>query len=237
MARPKNRGVNAAAHSSRRPRETQRSRTRRAGAIFARLEAAYPGAACSLNYKTPLELMTAAILAAQCTDARVNNVTQTLFKKYRQPADYLAVPLGELEEDIRTCGFFRQKAKSIAQSCARILECYGGKVPRTMEELLTLEGVGRKTANVLLGECFNTPGVIVDTHCRRVSLRLGLTSNQNPLQIEQDLMAIWPRESWTRFSHCLVFHGRAVCLARKPRCPECPVNDLCPHGHAQSRAF
>jgi len=231
MARQKDRRLGAASHSAGKPRKTQRSK--RALAIFDRLQAAYPDAACSLNYMTPFQLLVGTILAAQCTDHRVNLVTQTLFKKYRKPEDYLAVPREEIEDDIRTCGFFRQKAKSIAKTCARIIECHGGEVPRTLEELLALDGVGRKTANVVMGECFNTPGVIVDTHCRRLSLRLGFTSSQDPAKIEKDLMAIWPRETWTQFSHCLLFHGRAVCLARKPRCPECPINDLCPYGEAR----
>jgi len=210
-------------------KNTLEAKRERSEEIFRRLRNAYPDARCSLNYKTALDLMVATILAAQCTDERVNIVTRTLFKKYRKPQDYVKALRAELEEDIRTCGFFRQKAKSIDNACARIVDCYGGAVPNTMEELVTLDGVGRKTANVLLGECFDTPGIIVDTHCIRVSRRLGFTRQEDPGKIEQDLMKIWPREDWTLNSHCLVFHGRAVCRARDPQCPACPVNDLCPY--------
>ena len=181
-----------------------------------------------VDYRNPLELMVATILAAQCTDERVNIVTKTLFKKFRIPSDYVNAPIGELEKDIQTCGFFRQKAKSIVKSCSAILERFGGEVPRTMEELTSLTGVGRKTANVILGQCFQVPGVIVDTHCTRLSNRLGFTRHQDPVKIEHALMKIWPRETWTLYSHFMVFHGRAVCQARKPRCAECPVAHLCP---------
>jgi endonuclease-3 len=172
--------------------------------------------------------MVATILAAQCTDDRVNIVTKTLFQKYRSPEDYVNAPREQLEKDVQTCGFFRQKAKSIVQSCIAILERFGGEVPRTMEELTTLTGVGRKTANVILGQCFHVPGVIVDTHCTRVSNRLGFTRQHDPVKIEHELMKLWPRETWTLYSHFMVFHGRAKCQARKPRCGECPVAYLCP---------
>lgn len=201
----------------------------RAQAIFERLKKAYPDARCSLDYKTPLELLVATVLAAQCTDERVNIVTKTLFKKCRRAQDYVAAPRAELEESIKSCGFFRQKAKSIVNACTRIISEYGGKVPATMDELLTLDGVGRKTANVLLGECFGTPGIIVDTHVRRLSNRLGFTKSDDPVKIEQDLMKIWPREHWTLFSHNLVFHGRKICAARAPKCSECSIADLCPY--------
>lgn len=197
--------------------------------IFGRLKDRYPDAECSLNYRSPLELLVATILAAQCTDERVNIVTRSLFRKYRRPQDYINAPREELEQDIRTCGFFRQKAKSIVNACTRIISEYGGKVPNTMEELLTLDGVGRKTANVLLGECFETAGIIVDTHVRRLSGRMGFTKNDDPDKIERDLMKIWRKEDWTLFSHCLVFHGRNTCLARSPKCDECVIKDLCPY--------
>lgn len=217
-------------------KNTLRDKRERAGEVFKRLRKAYPGARCSLGHKNPLELLVATILAAQCTDERVNVVTRTLFKKYRRPRDYVSAPRAEIEAAIRTCGFFRQKAKSIVNACSRIIEAYGGVVPNTMEDLLTLDGVGRKTANVLLGECFNTPGIIVDTHCIRVSRRLGFTRHEDPAKIEQDLMKIWPREDWTLNSHCLVFHGRTVCRARGPQCAQCPINDLCPYYAAQDSA-
>ncbi len=207
---------------------TQAANKERAPVIFNRLQQAYPDAGCTLDFKTPLQLLVATILAAQCTDVRVNQVTKTLFKKYRKPEDYLAMPRKELEEDIRTCGFFRQKARSIANACEKIVEEFGGTVPGTMAELLTLDGVGRKTANVLLGECFDTPGIIVDTHCKRVTHRLGFTKNTDPTKVERDLMRIWPQENWTRLSHCIVFHGRAVCTAHAPKCSECALKDLCP---------
>jgi len=201
---------------------------KRAATIFDRLKRAYPDARCALDFKTPLELLVATILAAQCTDVRVNEVTKTLFKKHRKPEDFLAAPREELEQDIRTCGFFRQKAKSIVNACSKIVEQFSGRVPGTMEELLTLDGVGRKTANVLLGECFRTPGIIVDTHCKRVAHRLGFTKHTEPDKIEADLMKVWPREDWTLYSHCIVFHGRAVCAARAPQCSQCVLRDLCP---------
>ncbi|MBI5095703.1 MAG: endonuclease III [Candidatus Hydrogenedentes bacterium] len=196
--------------------------------VFEALRETYPDATCSLDYRNPLELMVATILAAQCTDERVNVVTKTLFKKYRTPQDYVNAPREELEKSIQTCGFFRQKAKSIANSCAAIMERFGGSVPGVMDELTTLPGVGRKTANVILGQCFGVPGVIVDTHCTRVSNRLGFTRQLDPAKIEQDLMKLWPRDMWTLYSHFMVFHGRAICQARKPRCSECPVAGLCP---------
>jgi len=201
---------------------------KRAVAVYDRLQERYPDATVTLDFKNPLQLLVATILAAQCTDARVNIVTKDLFKKYKKPRDYLAAPHGELAQDIVQCGFFNQKAKSIQKSCDIILREHGGKVPRTMEELVKLPGVGRKTANVILGVAFGLPGVIVDTHVRRVSARLGFTKHTDPDKIEQDLMRVVPEERWTQFSHLLVFHGRNICAARKPKCPECPVNELCP---------
>ncbi|HRK36209.1 MAG TPA: endonuclease III [Candidatus Hydrogenedentes bacterium] len=209
-------------------KRTQSANRERARTVLSRLQARYPDATCSLDFKEPLQLMVATILAAQCTDERVNIVTKSLFKKYRTANDYLNSPEGELEEAIHSCGFYRQKAKSIRNACKTIIEKFGGKVPGTMEELLTLDGVGRKTANVILGECFGVPGVIVDTHCTRLSNRLGFSKHDDPKKIEQDIMKILPRDDWRVYSHCMVFHGRAVCIARAPRCSECPVRDLCP---------
>ncbi|MBM3290512.1 MAG: endonuclease III [Candidatus Hydrogenedentes bacterium] len=207
---------------------TQSANRERAGRVLEILRAHYPDAACSLDYKDPLQLLVSTILAAQCTDERVNIVTKTLFKKFKKPQDYLDVPVEELENAIHSCGFYRQKAKSIRNACAKIIERYGGKVPGTMDELLTLDGVGRKTANVVLGSCFGVPGVIVDTHCTRLANRLGFTKSDDPKTIERDLMKILPRPDWTIFSHCMVFHGRAVCNARAPLCSQCPVRAHCP---------
>jgi endonuclease-3 len=197
--------------------------------IYERLHATYADAKVSLDYKTPLDLLVATIMAAQSTDARVNILTKKLFKKYRKPQDYLAVPIEALQDDIRQAGFFRQKAKSIVNACRRIIDVHGGKVPGTLDELVQLAGVGRKTANVVLGACFGKPGIIVDTHVGRLSGRLGLTANTDPVKIEKDLMKILPEELWTQFSHTLVYHGRAICAARTPKCAICPVNDLCPY--------
>jgi endonuclease-3 len=201
----------------------------RAPEIISRLESAYPTAGIALNFSSPLEILVATILSAQCTDERVNQVTETLFKKYRTCQDYLAVPVEELAADIRPTGYFNQKTKSIRGACARILEAYGGEVPSTMEDLLTLPGVARKTANIVLGNAFGiVEGIAVDTHVRRVSQRLGFTQNTNPEKIERDLMELIPREKWFGFTYVLIEHGRAVCKAPTPRCAECPVNDLCP---------
>jgi endonuclease-3 len=199
--------------------------------IFPILKKTYPDATVSLNYKNPLELLIATILAAQCTDARVNIVTKDLFQKYRSPQDYLDVPLEELAEDIRSTGFFNNKAKSIQAACRSILDKFGGRVPDTMEELLQLSGVGRKTANVILGNCFGKPAIICDTHMLRLAKRLGLSNQTDPVKLEFELMEIVPKEKyggWTQFSHCIVFHGRACCTARKPRCSECPIAKYCP---------
>ncbi len=207
---------------------TQEANRKRAGEVLERLMETYPDARCSLDFKDPLQLLVATILAAQCTDERVNLTTPSLFKRYKTPKDYVAAPDEELQEAVRSCGFYRQKAKAIQRACQTIVERFDGVVPGTMEDLLQLEGVGRKTANVLLGECFGTPGIIVDTHCKRVSARLGFTKSAEPGKIEQDLMRLLPEERWTEFSHCLVFHGRATCQARAPQCSRCCVRDLCP---------
>lgn len=204
----------------------------RAVIIFDRLYARYPDVRCTLDRKNAFELLIATMLAAQCTDARVNIVTKTLFKKYRTPQDYLDAPLAVLEQDIHSTGFYRMKAKNIHGLCKMLVGEYGGKVPDTMEALLRLPGVGRKTANVVLGDCFGVQGVVVDTHCARLARRMGFTENTDPKKIEQDLMKVWPAERWSLFSHLMVFHGRDVCTARKPRCGECPIADRCPYGLA-----
>jgi endonuclease-3 len=200
----------------------------RAAQVFERLNKAYADAHCSLDFRSPLELLISTILAAQCTDERVNIVTKDLFKKYQKPEDYLAVEQEALEKDIQSCGFYRNKAKNIRGACEKILNTFQGRVPGTMDELLQLDGVGRKTANVILGECFGVPGIIVDTHCGRLARRLGFTKHDDPGKVEQDLMRIVAKENWTMFSHCMVFHGRAICVARSPKCSACPVADLCP---------
>lgn len=196
--------------------------------IFAVLEEAYPDVRCTLDYESPLQLLIMTILAAQCTDARVNVVCRDLFKHYKTAADFSKAPPGALEEMVRPCGFFNQKARSIRASCRILQEKYEGAVPGSMEALLQLPGVGRKIANAVLGESFGVPGVIVDTHCKRVAHRLGFTKHSDPAKIEQDLMVLWPREHWTRYSHYMVFHGRATCAARAPRCATCPVISWCP---------
>ena len=201
----------------------------RAVLIYERLVAAYPDVRCTLDYKSPFQLLVMTILAAQCTDARVNIVCRSLFRKYRTPKDFADSDPAALEEAVRTCGFFRQKAKSIRESSRILVEQYAGAVPGTMEGLLALPGVGRKIANAVLGECFDRQGVIVDTHCRRVTGRLGFTKNTDPARIEKDLILLWPTDRWTLFSHFMVFHGRAVCTARSPKCPACCVADLCPY--------
>jgi endonuclease III len=201
----------------------------RAPEIIHRLSKVYPDAHVALNFTNPLECLVATILSAQCTDERVNMVTKTLFKKYTKAEDYLNVPEAELAADIKPTGFFNQKTKSIRGACARIVEVYGGTVPNTMADLITLPGVARKTANIVLGNAYGiVDGIAVDTHVRRVGERLGFTAESDPNKIEQDLMRLIPRERWFGFTYVIIDHGRAICVARKPRCAECPVNDLCP---------
>ncbi len=200
----------------------------RALIVYEKLRALYPDIRCTLDFKSPFQLMIMTSLAAQCTDARVNIVCKDLFQKYKTPADFVAVPVEELEKDVQPCGFYKNKARNIQSACQRLIDVYGGEVPRDMESLVTLAGVGRKTANVVLGECFGVQGVIVDTHCTRLTNRLGFTKNDDPVKIEQDLMKVWPSDKWTLFSHFMVFHGRAVCDARKPRCKECTLREHCP---------
>lgn len=204
---------------------------RRVRKIVVRLRKAYPGARCSLDHSSPLELLVATILSAQCTDERVNLVTVELFRKYRRPEDYAGVAQEELEQDIRSTGFFRNKAKAIQGACRVLTENYGGRVPETMEELLELPGVARKTANVVLGNAYGiASGVVVDTHVSRLSQRLGLTGHEQPEKIERDLCELVPAKDWIDFSHLLISHGRAVCKARTPLCAGCLLLDLCPTG-------
>ena len=188
----------------------------------------YPDAQCELNYSTPLELAIATILSAQCTDKRVNMVTPGLFEKYRTLADWADVSQEQLEEDIHSTGFYRNKAKNIRAMIAQVRDVYHGELPNTMDELVKLSGVGRKTANVLLINAFAQPGITVDTHCKRISARLGFTQSSNPDVIERELKALLPEHEWAFFSHGIIFHGRRCCTARKPACEECPVRSLCP---------
>lgn len=200
----------------------------RAKKILSTLEKTYPDARIVLDFKNPLELLIATILAAQCTDERVNQVTQVLFKKYKSARDFAEADLQELEAIIRPTGFFHAKAKAIINCCQRLVQVFGGRVPETMEGLTSLPGVGRKTANVVLGNAFGIPGIVVDTHVRRVSQRLGLARSDDPDKIEEELSKQIPKPKWTHASHVLTFHGRRTCTARSPHCPECPVEALCP---------
>lgn len=211
------------------PRESKEARAARLRKIIARLRETYPDAHCELNFTNPLELLVATILSAQCTDKRVNLVTTGLFRKHRSAADFANADLRQLEADIRTAGFYRNKAKNIQACCRKLVERHGGQVPKTMDELISLDGVGRKTANVVLGNAFDTNvGVVVDTHVARLSQRLGLTRKKDPEQIEQDLIALVPRDQWTLFSHWLIWHGRRRCSARKPECTHCELRAWCP---------
>jgi len=205
----------------------------RAPQIVKALSKAYPGAHVALRFSNPLEMLVATILSAQCTDEKVNEVTATLFRKYRSAKDYLKVPEDELKADIKPTGFYNQKATSIREACRRIVETYGGQVPDTMEDLVTLRGVARKTANIVLGNAFAiVEGVAVDTHVKRLANRLGFSAQSDPDKIEQDLMRLVPRKKWFDFTYVLIDHGRAICEARKPRCGECPVSHLCPASQA-----
>ena len=211
------------------PHESFQAKAARVRKIIAGLRKTYPDARCELNYSTPLDLLIATILSAQCTDKRVNIVTAALFKKYRSPADYANADLAQLEREIKTTGFYRNKARNIQACCRSLTERHHGQVPRTMEELVELGGVGRKTANVMLGNAFGlNVGVVVDTHVTRLSQRLGLTGEEDPAKIEQALMRLVPREQWALFSHWLIWHGRRRCFARKPDCGNCEIRKLCP---------
>jgi len=197
--------------------------------IVERLAVEHADAAIALTFRNPLELLVSVMLSAQTTDVNVNRVTEALFRKYRRPEDYLAVPQEELERDIFATGFYRQKAKSLRGTMKRLLEAYDGEVPTAFDDLLTLPGVARKTANVVSAERGNAQGIVVDTHVRRLSQRLALTKQEDPVKIERDLMRLVPREDWARFPHLLIWHGRRICDARRPRCEDCPLAaDLCP---------
>jgi len=201
----------------------------RALEIVSRLKRMYPKAKCSLDFTNPFELLIATILSAQSTDARVNIVTKSLFRKYPGPAEFASATQPEMEKDVRQTGFFRNKAKAVIGVGKAIMERHAGEVPQTMDQLTALPGVGRKTANVVLSNAFKAPvGIVVDTHVTRVSGRLGLTSSSDAVQIEEDLMKLIPQKEWTSFSHRLIDHGREICIARKPKCSECRLNELCP---------
>lgn len=198
-------------------------------AIWPILKKTYPGAKTALEHSDALQLLIATILSAQCTDVRVNIVTKTLFKKYRTAKDWADAPLAQIEWEIKSTGFYRNKALNIKNACKKIVDNYNGKVPNTMDELLKLSGVGRKTANVVLGNAFGVPGIVCDTHVIRLSRRLGFSENtDSPEKLEFDLMEIVPKENWTFFSHLLIFHGRTICQARRPDCPVCPIAKYCP---------
>ena len=204
------------------------SKRDRIGPIIARLAAAHPDAVIALRFRDELELLVSVMLSAQTTDVTVNRVTERLFQKYRRPEDYLAVPEAELQADIRATGTFRQKARNLRRSMQVLLEQFDGRVPTRLEDLTRLPGVGRKTANVVAAERGATQGIVVDTHVRRLSQRLGLTRHEDPVKIERDLQRLVPRADWARFPHLLIWHGRRVCIARRPRCEACVVSDLCP---------
>ena len=210
-------------------RETKAAKKARTQEIIKLLKRAHPDAKCALNHSNSFELLIATILSAQCTDERVNKVTADLFRKYRQPKDYLKVRDTELQEDIRTTGFFRNKTKSIQGACAMLVDEYKSEVPKTMDELLKLPGVARKTANVVLGVAYGiAAGIVVDTHVGRLSHRLALTKQKDAVKIERDLLELVPKKDWIIFSHLLIFHGRRICKARRPLCEECVVEKLCP---------
>jgi endonuclease III len=213
---------------TRKPLRTAGTDPRRVAAILAKLDDAYPNATCELNHKNAFELLIATILSAQCTDVRVNQVTETLFKKYPDAKAFAYANPSQLEQEIRPTGFFRNKTKSVMGASKAIIEGFGGKVPRTMEEILTLPGVARKTANVVLGTAYGIPsGIVVDTHVQRIANRLDLTRNEDPKKIEQDLMQVIPKDKWILFSHQIIWHGRRICQARKPKCVECNLESLC----------
>ncbi|MGZ4973382.1 MAG: endonuclease III [Limisphaerales bacterium] len=213
------------------PRETTVQKLTRTKEIIACLRRAYPDAHCELNYTNPLELLIATILSAQCTDKQVNIVTENLFKKYRSAKDFANASPAELEQDIKRIGLYRAKAKNIQAACRALVEQHNGKVPQTMDELTALAGVGRKTANVVLGNAFNiNVGIVVDTHVHRLSHRLKLTTKSTPEKIETELQQLVPRDEWCLFSHLLIWHGRRRCFARTPDCPNCEIKHLCPTG-------
>ena len=219
------------------PKESYPARKERTARIIQLLQQTYPDAHCALNHKNAFQLLVATILSAQCTDVRVNLVTPALFQKYPTPETLSKAPQAELEKLIQSTGFFRNKAKSLREASADIVEKHGGKVPDTMDQLTSLRGVGRKTANVVLGNAYGqNVGIVVDTHVGRLSLRLALTSHADPVKIERDLMELVPQDHWTLFSHELIFHGRQVCTARNPKCTQCPLLALCPTGKKLTRS-
>jgi endonuclease III len=218
----------SAAGATLKPGKPSGTEPKRVAAILEKLDEAYPAATCELKYENAFQLLISTILSAQCTDVRVNQVTQELYKKYKVPEDFAYADPAELEKEIRPTGFFRNKTKSIIGAGKGLIERFGGKVPRTMEEILTLPGVARKTGNVVLGTAYGiASGVVVDTHVQRLSQRLDLTRNEEPGKIEQDLMTIIPPDKWIQFSHQLIWHGRRVCIARKPRCVDCNLEGIC----------
>lgn len=206
---------------------TKKEKAKKIGEIF---DCIYSDADCSLEYTKPHELLISTILAAQCTDERVNRVTKSLYKKYSSIEAFANADLEELQEDIKSTGFFRNKAKNIIQTCTAIVEKYNGIVPSNMEQLLELPGVGRKTANLVLNDAFGIPGVVVDTHAKRLAKRMGLTKFDDPFKVEKDLMECLPKENWGKFCHQLVFHGRQICSARNPKCDVCTINNICTSG-------
>ena len=234
--RPQRKSARARANATKHAKAAQPTKVARAAgtgpkrvaAILVKLDEAYPNATCELNHKNAFELLIATILSAQCTDVRVNQVTQTLFPKYPDAKALAYANPGELEQEIRPTGFFRNKTRSVMGASKGILENFGGEVPRTMEEILTLPGVARKTANVVLGTAYGIPsGIVVDTHVQRIANRLDLTRNEDPKQIERDLMQVIPKDKWIQFSHQIIWHGRRVCQARKPKCTDCNMASLC----------
>ncbi|MBP1757373.1 MAG: nth [Firmicutes bacterium] len=203
-----------------------------AAAIVAELEHLYPNVACTLDFRTPHELLVGAILAAQCTDIRVNQVTPVLFARFPTPADFATADRHEIEELIRSCGLFRNKAKAIQQSSQALVDTFNGQVPQTLQELTSLPGIGRKIANLILGDCFGQQAVVVDTHCARISKLLGLTDQSDPAAIEKDLAAVLPPDKQTAYGHLVVTHGREICIARRPQCNICPLKPLCRYGRS-----
>jgi endonuclease-3 len=219
------------------PKETKTQLRERAAKIAAILASEYPEATTALNHKSAFELLIATILAAQCTDARVNMISPALFRRWPNATAMAKATQEEMEEAVKSTGFYRNKAKNVIATAKLLVERHGGEVPETMEELTALAGVARKTSNVVLGSWFGKPvGVVVDTHCQRLSRRLGLSNHDDPVKIEEDLMAVLPREQWTDFAHQLVFHGRRVCDSRKPRCADCKLRELCPSRQDVKRA-
>lgn len=208
--------------------ESIKSKKLRAEKIYTRLDPIYTMEKTALEYRSPFQLLIATILSAQCTDKQVNKVTPLLFKKYKSPQDFIKAPIEDIEEAIKSTGFYRNKTKSIKGCCEGLIKMYGGNIPHTIDEMIKLPGVGRKTANCVLGAAYNIPGVVVDTHVKRLAMRMGLTESSNPDRIEEDIQKILPEERWRRFSDILIYHGRAVCSARKPEHAKCAVADLCP---------